>query len=84
VTEEFDFAAADRAWYDCRPDDWRDLQWHLDPTSPRFKSWEAAERRARYLNREHHDREEWVFTPGHDEFKYVRLLRRWVGLLPPA
>jgi hypothetical protein len=82
--DDFDFDAADAEFYDSTPDDWRDLQWHLDPDSPRFKSWEAAERRARWLNREHHDDEEWRYAAGHDKARYVRLVRRWVGRLPPA
>lgn len=65
------------------PPDWSAVgAWQVDTSKGRYNSWEAAERRARWLNWEHHRDEEWLFKVGHDEFGYVVLLRRWIGRTP--
>jgi hypothetical protein len=83
---DFDDADDDERLVDwgAAPTDWSDVEWHVDPESPRFRSWEAAERNVQWMNWERHDRDEYEYRVGHDEWRNVRRHRRWVGRRQPA
>lgn len=62
------------------PLDLRDLQWHPDPDSRRYRSEATASRACRWLNSHEHLRDLWLYRPGEpDDDGHVQLERRWLG-----
>jgi hypothetical protein len=64
-----------------RPSDWAMLQWHVDPSSLRYRSRATAGRACNWLNSHSGEHDVWLFRPGPVEATAGRILleRRWVG-----